>query len=104
GDARPAVSVVLCSAGYPGRYDTGKPISGLAEADALPDVKVFHAGTRVDDQGRVVTDGGRVLAVTALGDDLAAAKARAYEAVRLISFFGMHYRTDIGDKALKAGR
>ena len=68
----------------------------------LPGVKVFHAGTRVDDKGRVVTDGGRVLGVTALGDDLAAAKARAYEAVKLISFAGMHYRTDIADKALKA--
>ncbi|HVL15901.1 MAG TPA: phosphoribosylamine--glycine ligase [Gemmata sp.] len=100
-DPRPAVCVVLCSGGYPGKYDNGKPIEGIADADALPDVKVFHAGTRIDDKGRVVTDGGRVLGVTALGDDLAAAKARAYEAVKLITFPGMHYRTDIADKALK---
>jgi phosphoribosylamine--glycine ligase len=99
-DARPAVCVVLCSGGYPGKYDTGKLIQGIAEADALPDVKVFHSGTKLDEAGRVATDGGRVLAVTALGDDLAAAKARAYEAVKKISFTGMHYRTDIADKAL----
>lgn len=101
-DPRPAVCVVLCSAGYPGKYETGKPISGIDEADRLPDVKVFHAGTKLDERNRVVTDGGRVLGVTALGDDLAAAKARAYEAVKLISFAGMHYRTDIADKALKS--
>ena len=100
-DARPAVCVVLCSGGYPGKYDTGKPITGIDAADALPDVKVFHSGTKIDSIGRVATDGGRVLAVTALGDDLAAAKARAYEAVKCIQFTGMHYRTDIADKALK---
>ncbi len=100
-DARPSVCVVLCSGGYPGKYDTGKQILGLDAADALPDVKVFHAGTKLDDKGRVVTDGGRVLAVTALGNDLAAAKKRAYEAVKLLSFPGMHFRTDIADKALK---
>ncbi len=98
-DPRPSVCVVLCSGGYPGRYDTGKPIAGLEEAAKVPDVKVFHAGTKLANN-RVETDGGRVLAVTALGDDLAAAKARAYEAVKLISFAGMHYRTDIADKAL----
>jgi len=101
-DSRPAVCVVLCSGGYPGKYETGKPISGIEDAERFPGVKVFHAGTRLDDRNRVVTDGGRVLGVTALGDDLAAAKARAYEAVKLISFAGMHYRTDIADKALKA--
>jgi phosphoribosylamine--glycine ligase len=100
-DPRPAVCVVLCSGGYPGKYNTGKVIQGIAEADTLPDVKVFHAGTAVDELGRVATDGGRVLGVTALGDDLAAAKAKAYEAVRNISFAGMHYRTDIANKALK---
>ncbi|HET6572809.1 MAG TPA: phosphoribosylamine--glycine ligase [Fimbriiglobus sp.] len=99
-DPRPAVCVVLCSGGYPGKHDTGKSITGLDEAAALPDVKVFHAGTRVQGE-RVVTDGGRVLGVTALGDDLAAAKARAYDAVRRIQFPGMHYRTDIADKALR---
>ena len=100
-DPRPAVCVVLCSGGYPGKYDNGKIITGVAEADALPDVKVFHAGTKVDPLGRLATDGGRVLGVTALGDDLAAAKAKAYEAVKLINFPGMHYRTDIADRALK---
>jgi phosphoribosylamine--glycine ligase len=100
-DPRPAVCVVLSSGGYPGKYDSGKVITGLAECEKLADVKVFHAGTRMDDQGRVVTDGGRVLGVTARGDDLAAAKARAYEAIKLINFTGMHYRTDIGDKALR---
>jgi phosphoribosylamine--glycine ligase len=103
-DPRPAVCVVLCAGGYPGKYDTGKPIAGIDAADQLPGVKVFHAGTKVDGQGRTVTDGGRVLGVTALGDDLAAAKARAYEAVKLITFAGMHYRTDIADKALKKRR
>ena len=99
-DPRPAVCVVMCSGGYPGKYETGKPIAGLAAADALPDVKVFHAGTRRAED-RIVTDGGRVLGVTALGDDLAKAKERAYEAVRLIQFPGMNYRTDIADKALR---
>jgi len=100
-DPRPSVCVLLCSAGYPGKYDVGKQITGIAEAESLPDVKVFHAGTKLDDKGRVVTDGGRVLGVTALGRDLAAAKARVYEAVKRISFTGMHFRTDIADKALK---
>jgi phosphoribosylamine--glycine ligase len=102
-DARPAVCVVLCSGGYPGKYDTGKVITGGRDADALPGVKVFHSGTKAVED-RVLTDGGRVLAVTALGDDLAAAKARAYEAVKLIQFAGMHYRTDIADKALRVKR
>jgi phosphoribosylamine--glycine ligase len=100
-DSRPAVCVVLCSGGYPGKYENGKPISGIEDAERLADVKVFHAGTKIDDRNRVVTDGGRVLGVTALGNDLASAKARAYEAVRLMSFAGMHFRTDIADKALK---
>ncbi len=100
-DTRPAVCVVLCSGGYPGKYETGKPITGIDDAERLAGVKVFHAGTKIDDKGRTVTDGGRVLGVTALGNDLAAAKARAYEAVKLINFAGMHYRTDIADKALK---
>lgn len=102
-DPRPAVCVVMCSGGYPGKFETGKPIAGLDEARRLPDVKVFHAGTK-DVNGRTVTDGGRVLGVTALGDNLAAAKARAYEAVKLITFPGAHYRTDIAAKALKKGK
>jgi phosphoribosylamine--glycine ligase len=99
-DPRPAVCVVMASGGYPGKYETGKPIAGLDEVSRMPDVKVFHAGTRLDN-GRVLTDGGRVLGVTALGDTLAHAKKRAYEAVHKISFKGMHFRTDIADKALK---
>ena len=91
----------MCSGGYPGKFDSGKMILGIDKADALPGVKVFHAGTKVNGD-RIVTDGGRVLGVTALGDTLAAAKARAYEAVKLIQFPGAHFRTDIADKALKA--
>src|SRR5205807_6728509 len=79
-DPRPAVCVVMASQGYPGPYARGKVITGLAEVAAMPDVKVFHAGTKTE-KGLVVTDGGRVLGVTALGDTLAEAKRRAYEAV-----------------------
>ncbi|HEY1379647.1 MAG TPA: phosphoribosylamine--glycine ligase [Gemmataceae bacterium] len=100
-DPRPAVSVVLASGGYPGPFQKGKLITGLAAAAALPDVKVFHAGTKLEGD-RVLTDGGRVLAVTALGDDLAAARRSAYAAVEKIRFPGMFYRKDIGEKALKA--
>jgi phosphoribosylamine---glycine ligase len=100
-DPRPAVCIVMASGGYPGKYETGKPIAGLDEVSRMTDVKVFHAGTRLDN-GRVLTDGGRVLGVTALGDTLADAKVRAYEAVSKITFKGAHYRTDIADKALKS--
>ncbi len=99
-DPRPAVCVVLASGGYPGKIETGKQILGLEEAASMKDVKVFHAGTKETD-GRIVTDGGRVLGVTALGDTLQDAKTRAYEAVKKIQFAGMHYRTDIADKALR---
>lgn len=99
-DPRPAVCVVMASGGYPGKFEVGKPIAGLDEVLRMPDVKVFHAGTRLDN-GRVVTDGGRVLGVTALGDTLAEAKKRAYEAVAKIGFRGAHYRTDIADRALR---
>jgi phosphoribosylamine--glycine ligase len=98
-DPRPAVCVVLASGGYPGRFQKGYAIEGLDAAARLPDVQVFHAGTRLDGN-TVRTDGGRVLGVTAPGDTLAAAKERAYEAVRLIRFPDMHFRTDIGAKAL----
>ncbi len=94
-----AVSVVLASGGYPGDYETGKPIAGIEDAEALPDVTVFHAGTAAKD-GTLVTAGGRVLGVTALGRDIPAAIGRAYEAVGKICFEGMHYRKDIGRKAL----
>src|SRR5579875_402464 len=100
-DPRPAVGVVMASGGYPGNYEKGLPIKGLAEAAQLPDVKVFHAGTRRDGD-RVLTDGGRVLGVTALGDTLADAKRRAYEAVACIQFPGAFYRRDIADKALRS--
>ena len=99
-DPRPAVCVVMCSGGYPGKFETGKMILGLEAAAALPDVKVFHAGTKLNGE-RTITDGGRVLGVTALGNTLADAKAKAYEAVKLIEFHGAHYRTDIADKALR---
>jgi len=98
-DPRPAVCVVMASGGYPGRYEKGKLIRGLDAAAALPDVTVFHAGTALRD-GKVVTAGGRVLGVTALGDDIRGAIARAYEAVHLIRFDAAHYRTDIGARAL----
>jgi phosphoribosylamine--glycine ligase len=97
---RASVCVVMASRGYPGRAEVGQPISGLARAAALPDVAVFHAGTRGAD-GQVVTSGGRVLAVTALGDDVAAARTRAYEAAGMIHFEGAQMRRDIG---LRQGR
>jgi phosphoribosylamine--glycine ligase len=99
-DARPAVSVVIASQGYPGPFAKGRVIEGLADAARLTDVKVFHAGTKFENNMKV-TDGGRVLAVTALGDTLQAAKDRAYEAVAKIHFQGAFYRRDIADKALK---
>jgi phosphoribosylamine---glycine ligase len=99
-DPRPAVCVVMAAKGYPGKYERGLPILGLADAARLPDVKVFHAGTKRDGD-RVLTDGGRVLGVTALGDTLADAKRRAYEAIALIHFRDAFYRTDIADKALR---
>ncbi|MGA2788323.1 MAG: phosphoribosylamine--glycine ligase [Verrucomicrobiota bacterium] len=96
---RASVCVVMASGGYPGHYTKGKPILGLAEAAMLPDVKVFHAGTaKSGDQ--VVTNGGRVLGVTALGKDLKAARAAAYAAVGKIHFDGAHFRRDIAAKAL----
>jgi phosphoribosylamine--glycine ligase len=98
-DARPAVCVVMASEGYPGSYERGQPIRGLEEAAKLPDVKVFHAGTKVRD-GQVVTDGGRVLGVTALGSSISAAKLQAYTAVKGIRFSGAWCRKDISDRAL----
>jgi phosphoribosylamine--glycine ligase len=92
-DARPAVTVVMASGGYPDKYETGKLISGLASA-ASDDVQIFHAGTRREN-GEIVTSGGRVLAVTALGETVAAARTRAYDAVSRIHFEGCHYRRDI---------
>jgi len=98
----PAVCVVLAAGGYPGPYEKGKPITGLRAAARLKDVAVFHAGTALQ-QARVVTAGGRVLGVTALGNPLRTAIDRAYRAVRKIHWEGMHFRTDIGRKALERG-
>jgi len=102
-DARPALAVVAASGGYPGKYVTGLPISGIEQADSIPDVKVFHAGTKLVD-GKPVTDGGRVLAVTALGTSIAEAQRRAYQALGHIYFEGMHYRRDIGHWAVEADK
>jgi phosphoribosylamine---glycine ligase len=90
-----SVCVCVASGGYPGQYATGLPIRGVEAAESRPDVHVFHAGTATR-QGRLVTAGGRVLGVTAVGENLEGAIATAYAAVREISFEGMHYRTDIG--------
>jgi phosphoribosylamine---glycine ligase len=95
-----SVCVVMASGGYPGSYAKGKPITGLGEAARLPSVRVFHAGTARSGDG-IVTNGGRVLGVTALGADLWKARAAAYEAVEKINFEGAHYRRDIGVKALR---
>ena len=100
-DTRAAVTVVLASAGYPDKYETGKSISGLDDAAKLEDVRIFHAGTKRD-AGKIKTAGGRVLAVTALGSTIEAARARAYEAVSLIRFENYHYRRDIALSAVAA--
>lgn len=99
-DQRPAVCVVMASGGYPGDYEKGKKITGLERVEKLGDVVVFHAGT-AEANGDIVTAGGRVLGVTALGKTIAEAKARAYEAVDMVSFEGAYCRRDIADKAIK---
>ena len=107
-DSRPSVTVVMASEGYPGAYERAKTINGLEDADRMLDVKVFHAGTTLRSDptlgrdGRVVTDGGRVLGVSALGNTLLEARNRAYEATRSIRYNGAWYRHDIADRALKA--
>jgi phosphoribosylamine--glycine ligase len=93
-----SVCVVMASGGYPGNYAKGKVITGLDAANALPNTKVFHAGTALKD-GQIATNGGRVLGVTALGKDLKSAQAAAYAAVERIHFEGAHYRRDIAAKA-----
>jgi phosphoribosylamine---glycine ligase len=99
-DGRAAVCVALASGGYPGPYATGHEITGIEAAEASGGVQVFQAGT-ARREGRLVTAGGRVLGVTAVGDDLPAAIAAAYEGVSRIRFEGMHYRTDIGRRSLE---
>jgi phosphoribosylamine--glycine ligase len=98
-DPRPALCVVASAGGYPGKYATGLPITGIADADAMRDVKVFQAGTRAEGK-TILTDGGRVLSVCALGDTIADAGKHAYDAIKKIHFEGMHYRTDIGHQAM----
>ncbi len=98
-DPRPSVCVVMASEGYPAAYDKGHVIRGFDEAGKLPDVKVFHAGTKLSG-GQTVTSGGRVLGVTALGDTISKAKLQAYTAVKCIRWDGAWCRKDISDKAL----
>jgi phosphoribosylamine--glycine ligase len=98
-DPRPAVCVVMSSGGYPGDYTKGLEITGIDDANAIEDVKVFHAGTTMN-KGRLVTNGGRVLGVTALGDSIADAQERAYGAVTKVQWDGAYWRNDIADKAL----
>lgn len=96
---KPSICVVLASDGYPGSYEKGKPITGLREVDQIPNIKVFHAGTSFDGEA-VLTNGGRVLGVTAWADTLTEARNSAYSAIDQIHFTGMRFRKDIGQKAL----
>jgi len=98
-DRRPSVCVVMASKGYPGDYEKGKVIKGLEEVSRMEGVFVFHAGTALKGD-QVLTNGGRVLGVTGLGEDIPRAIERAYQGVKKISWDGVHYRTDIGQKAL----
>ncbi len=98
-DARASLGVVMAAGGYPGAYRKGDPISGLENLDS-EDLKVFHAGTALDDQGRVVTNGGRVLCVCALGEDVAVAQRRAYAGVDRITWNKAYCRHDIGHRAI----
>jgi len=99
-----AVSVVMASAGYPGDYQTGKPITGIDAATTEPGVVVYHAGTKLADDGTLVTAGGRVLNVTAFAPEFAEAVQKAYEAVGKIAFDGAFYRHDIASRAVAATR
>ena len=97
-DSKPTVCVAMTSKGYPGKYENGKEITGIKEAENLGDVVVFHAGTAIKD-GKLVTNGGRVFGVTATGKNLKEAVDKAYKAVSLIKFEGAHYRKDIAKRA-----
>ena len=100
-DDRTALGVIMASSGYPEKYATGLDIHGLDTMNlAYPDVKIFHSGTAMRD-GKIVTNGGRVLCVTALGRDVKQAKKIAYKAVKKVAWDGVYYRRDIGDKAIK---
>jgi phosphoribosylamine--glycine ligase len=98
-DSRPAVCVVMASNGYPGNYEKGKVIRGLEDVERMKDVFVFHAAT-ASEGGNVLTSGGRVLGVTGLGENIPEAIKTTYQAVSRITWDGVHYRTDIGKKAL----
>jgi len=98
-DKRPSVCVVLASSGYPNKYEKGFPISGLEDVEKIEDVQVFHAGTTIKD-GKIITNGGRVLGITSIGENIPIAISKAYEAVKMISWQGIYYRKDIGKKAL----
>ncbi|PYI77705.1 MAG: phosphoribosylamine--glycine ligase [Verrucomicrobia bacterium] len=100
-DSRIAVTVILASGGYPEKYETGQPIEGLENASHLPDVHIFHAGTKVKD-GKTVTSGGRVLAITGLGDSAIQARERAYGAVSQIHFEKLRFRRDIALRSAPA--
>jgi len=102
-DNRPAVCVVMAAGGYPGEYEKGKKITGLDDAEQIEDVVVFHAGT-AEKNGDIVTNGGRVLGVTAKGNSIADAKARAYMGVDKIKFEGAYCRRDIADKAIRRSK
>jgi len=97
--AESSLCVVMASGGYPDTYETGRPIAGVAEAARLPGATIFHAGTAMRD-GALVTAGGRVLGVHALGADITGAIAQAYTAAAQITFEGAHYRKDIGRRAV----
>lgn len=99
-DARPSIGVVMAASGYPAKVQMGDVIEGL-DAEFGADAKVFHAGTKLDTQGRVITAGGRVLTVCALGKDIAAARERAYDSIRKIHFSGAFCRKDIAHRALR---
>ena len=100
-DSRKAVTVILASGGYPGKYGTGKRIEGLEDAARLPEVRIFQAGTKRQD-GKIVTSGGRVLAITALGESVTEARERAYDAISQIHFEGCHFRRDIALRPAQA--
>ncbi len=100
-DSRQCVCVVLASEGYPGEYEKGKVIKGLDKFKGREDILIFHAGTCRDSSGRILTCGGRVLGVTALGKDLVEARAKAYQAVDEIDFEGKYYRKDIAEKGIR---
>lgn len=107
-DPRPSVTVVIAAEGYPGHYERERPIQNLEAVEKLPDTKVFHAGTMLRAEAgpgrdaRIVTDGGRVLNVTAIGDTIEQAQARAYEAARMIRFPGAWYRRDIAGRSSRS--